>query len=136
MHRLYIRNVIFLTIYRSRRREYKLMHTICFHTLQQSKRGINIVTIITNRLLYRLPYRLEPGEMNDTINVIFLKNLHHSIRILHICLIGFHRHSANLLNAVNDLRAAIAVIIHNNYLMPRCQQFHRCMRANITGSAC
>ena len=117
LHRFDVRNRILLAVNRCGGRENKLLDTCLLHALEQRQRGVDIVAVILQRLLYRLTDCLQTSEVNHTVDLVFCENLPYFDFVLHVSLVGANLPSGDFFDTIDNLRTALAVIICDYYVM-------------------
>ena len=117
LHRFDVRNRILLAVYRRGGRENKLLDTCLLHALEQRQRGVNVVAVILQRLLYRLTDCLQTSKVNHAVDLVFCENPLYLGSILHVSLVGENLLSGDFFNSVDNFRTAVAVIVCDYYVM-------------------
>ena len=76
------------------------------------------------------------AKYEDNCYLVFGKDLLQAFPVSNIHLVERHLFAAELFHPGKRLRAGIAEVVHHHSAVACRQQLHKCMRANISGSAC
>ena len=106
------------------------------HYLQQRDQTADVVTIVEQRFLHRLTYRLAGCKMDHTYRVRIGRK--HAIQIDEVTTvdIGELRTTAhNLLYAVQHVHRRVAQVVYYRHIVSLLHQFNSRMRTYIAGSS-
>ena len=106
------------------------------HHFQQRQGGIDVISVILDRLLHGFSHRLQPGKMNHHVDGVFRKNSFQCVRVFHVRPVHLRPHARNLLNPPEDLRAAVIKIVGDDYVIACSNQFYCGVGPDISGAPC
>ena len=109
---------------------------MALHGLEQGQGAVQIVAVVGQGLLHRFAHGLQAGKVNHSVNFLLREHFLHGRPIGNICSICPDPVPGNGLNAVNNFRTAVDIIIRQNHLVALLQQLHGRVRADVAGAAC
>ena len=109
--------------------DHALAARLCHHAAQRH-RAADIVIIIFKRLLHRLADRFQTGEMNDSVDLVFRKNLAQPRLVADVALIERKIASAQLLHTLQRDRAGVIIVIQHHDVIARRQHLNAGVRAD------
>ena len=87
------------------------------HDVTQDQRTGDVVVIIFQRLCHGFAHGLQACEMDDRINLLFIKHLRQCRCIQQIHLVEFQALACDLLHTLQRFLAGVVQIIHNHNLI-------------------
>lgn len=94
-----------------------------------------VVVVVPQRLLHRLPYRLETGKVEHAVKPVRIEKLIESCAVQKIHFVVFERLSGDALDAPQALRVGVDEIVHHNDRMSGVQKLHAGVAADVSGAA-
>lgn len=88
------------------------------HCVAQRKRTVQIIGVVFKRYANRFPHGLQPGEMNDAVNSVFIKDRIYAFFITNIILIEREILFCQFLYAPYGVFVAIAKVVHHYDVVP------------------
>ena len=73
-----------------------------------------VVVVVPQRLLHRLPYRLETGKVEHAVKPVRIEKLIECCAVQKIHFVVFERLSGDALDAPQALRVGVDEIVHHN----------------------
>ena len=122
-------------VHRRGRGEDELLDAVRRHCLAKMNGDAEVVVIVAQRLLHRLPHRLETGKMEDAVKGVCLEE---RVELCPVEKIGFadlDGLSGDLLHAADAFAAGVYEIVHNDDGMPCVEQLHAGVAADVAGAA-
>ena len=119
----------------SRRRENDPLAAHFLHDLGQYQSGIQVVVIVTPRLLHGFTNSLQTGKMNHCADFMLCKNLPQQSSVAHVPFIERYRRTGEFLYPFQALGVGVAQIVNDHNFIAALQQFHTGVRTDITGTA-
>ena len=110
-------------------------HAVLFHHFAQRQRGIEVVSVIHERLGHRFADSLESGKVNDCLNFFGSKQLVHCLAVSDVGFISLDLLTGNLLHTAQRLILAVDIIIHNNHFISGIEKLHTGMGTDISCTA-
>ncbi len=123
-----------LSVYRCGGAEYKIPDMELLHGLQYDHGGQKIVSVVGQRLCYRLSHRFVTCKMNHGIYVFLFENPMYCIRIAEIRFIKRYFFPGNLFHPVNRFFFTVVQVICDNHLIACSQKLYTGMTADIAGT--
>ena len=122
-------------IHRRGRGEEDLLHAVRRHRLAEVDGRAEVVVVVPQRLLHRLPYRLETGKVEHAVKPVRIEKLIESCAVQKIHFVVFERLSGDALDAPQALRVGVDEIVHHNDRMSGVQKLHAGVAADVSGAA-
>ena len=108
---------------------------VLLHQLEQVQGAGQVVVVVFQRFLHRLPHRLEPGEVDDPVELVGAKDRLGGGVVQQVDLAERHLFAGDLLNALHHFGAGVAEVVQDHHLVSRVQQFHAGVASDVTGAA-
>ena len=94
-----------------------------------------VVVVVPQRLLHRLPYRLETGKVEHAVKPVRIEKLIESCVVQKIHFVVFECLSGDALDAPQALRVGVDEIVHHNDRMSGVQKLYAGVAADVSGAA-
>ena len=122
-------------IHRCGRGEEDLLHAVRGHRLAEVDGCAEIVVVVAQRLLHRLPHRLEPGKVEHAVKAVRVEKLVEGRAVEKIHFAEFERLSCDALDAPQALRVGVGEIVRHNDRVSGVQKLHAGVAADVSGAA-
>ena len=105
------------------------------HGPAQGEGGAQVVVVVGQGLLHGLAHRLQPGEMDGAGGAVLLQNLVQQGLVPHVPPDEDHLLAGDLPDPLQGYLAGVAQVVHHDGGVPRLQQLHTGVAADVPGAA-
>ena len=113
-----------------------LFTAVVAHGLEQGDGAADVVVEVLERLDDALAHGLEPGEVDDTVDLLRLEDVVQTIAVADIALIEFELLAAELLNPAQGLALAVVEVVEDDDVISGIHQLNARVGTDVTGAAC
>ena len=118
------------------RAENNILYLVTLHRLKQVDAAGDVVFVVVQRDLRRLPHRLESGEVDHGLYVVFGEDSVQSLAVADVGLVETEIFAGYLFYPFQRIGGAVAEVVDDDDLMAGLQQFHTGVAADVAGAAC
>ena len=134
------RDELGLAVHRCAAGEHDVLHAMVARHIAQHQRAGDVVPVVLQRLLHAFANRLEAGEVDDGVNVVFGEDGVKRFSVQDVLLVETQLgvvgvDAADLADAVDGDLAGIAQVVHDDHAVASLDQFDAGMAADESGTA-
>ena len=131
------RHALGIAVDRRGAREHDVLAAVVAEALEKRESAAEVVVVVLERNLRRLADGLQCREMDRRAEGSFLvENGVEFLRVADVHLVERDGLARDLLHARKRLLRAVAEVVHDNYVVPRVQELHYGVAADVSGTAC
>ncbi len=129
------RQLLRVAVDRRRGAEDHALHSRLGHCLAEGGRAADVVLVVREGLLNRLPHRLEPGEVHHRFDLVLGKDPPQPLPVADVDFGESRRPAADLRHPLQRHGGAVAQVVDHDDVVAGLEQFDHRVRADEAGAA-
>ena len=112
-----------------------VLYVVALHRLKQVDAAGDVILIIVQRDLGGLPYRLESGEVDDGVDILFGEDFVQGLAVADVGLVETEIFAGYLFYLFKRFSRTVAKVVDDDDLAAGLQQFDAGVAADVAGAA-